>query len=541
MYQIKAFLKQHPHWVYATLVVVPLLLLLGMQYQSLLRLKKTMPIAQKMWMKNCLYKIGTEVKDYLKTNAETALAIPAQPLAEGKYESIEEHFKTHNFRGVKHFFVARFQRESEPQLLVFDPEQKVLAPTCSEQSPSIASACAPWKLLSQEPNSNKQATLAVYESDPNNRILLNPILNQQNQVVGVAGLVLDTKFVVENLLPQYVQKVLPTFFTGDTISNVTVSVYSSCGTRVFSTQTGGQIQEDYLEMQMPFLLTDYKMGIRDCYQTPEQWATWNFVYMLSCSVAMTLMIIGGVGYALRAANREVRLSNMKTEFVANVSHELRTPLSSIRVFGEFMKLGRVKDQEKIREYGEFIETESQRLTQLINNILDFSKIESGRKTYRYAKADMEAIIAETIRMYDVRLKQQGFDLIYEHPTEPFPAVEIDRDAITQAFMNLLDNAVKYSGLAKEILIKLEHRDGHINLSVTDHGIGIPQTDQDKIFEKFYRVSTGMVHDVKGSGLGLSIVKHIVEAHHGKVMVESLPSQGSTFTIQLPIENTEQTV
>jgi two-component system phosphate regulon sensor histidine kinase PhoR len=197
-----------------------------------------------------------------------------------------------------------------------------------------------------------------------------------------------------------------------------------------------------------------------------------------------------------------------------------------------LKLGRVRT-EKIREYGEYIETESRRLTQLINNILDFSKIESVQKNYHFEKTDLEALIAETLKTFEVSLMQNGFTLDFAPPDSPLPPAIIDPDAIVQAFTNLMDNAVKYSGTSKVIKIRVGQVNGFIRFSVSDYGVGIPKEDLEKIFEKFYRVSTGLVHDVKGNGLGLSIVKHIVEAHRGKVIVESEPGKGSTFTIYLP--------
>ncbi|HND19702.1 MAG TPA: ATP-binding protein, partial [Acidobacteriota bacterium] len=143
-------------------------------------------------------------------------------------------------------------------------------------------------------------------------------------------------------------------------------------------------------------------------------------------------------------------------------------------------------------------------------------------------------INDTLKIVDLRLKQSGFDVKVAMPEDPLPPTVIDRDAIAQALLNLLDNAVKYSGEAREIVVRLETEEGHLAVSVTDQGIGIPLDDQEKIFEKFYRVCTGCVHDVKGSGLGLSIVKHIVDAHHGRITVHSKPSQGTTFTIHLPV-------
>jgi signal transduction histidine kinase len=261
----------------------------------------------------------------------------------------------------------------------------------------------------------------------------------------------------------------------------------------------------------------------------------NFVLNLALSMALAAALLGGIALALRTASREMKLSQMKSDFVSNVSHELRTPLASIRVFGEFLRLGRVENPDKAREYGEYIETESRRLTQLINNILDFASIESGRKSYRFERACVEEVVAETLKTFDVRLRQNGFRIAYEGPAEPLPPVLLDPGAIAQSLSNLLDNAVKYSDGGREIQVRVRREGSWIAIAVQDHGIGIPRDDQTKIFDRFHRVSTGLVHDVKGSGLGLSIVRHIVEAHRGRVTVESQVGKGSTFSILLPID------
>src|SRR5262249_19771013 len=150
----------------------------------------------------------------------------------------------------------------------------------------------------------------------------------------------------------------------------------------------------------------------------KEWARKNFYINLSLSLLMTFLLIAGITMTLRTASREMKLSQMKTDFVSNVSHELRTPLSSIRVFSEFMRLGRVKDENKVREYGEYIETESRRLTRLIDNILDFSKIESGRKTYHFAESDLVEVVSDTLRAFEVRLLQNGFAAHLEIPDKP---------------------------------------------------------------------------------------------------------------------------
>ena len=171
---------------------------------------------------------------------------------------------------------------------------------------------------------------------------------------------------------------------------------------------------------LSFVFSDWTLSLGSRFATPEQWAKSNFVLNISFSVLVAIILLGGIVLALRTASREMRLSEMKSDFVSNVSHELRTPLASIRVFGEFLRLGRVRDEPKVREYGEFIETESRRLTQLINNILDFSKIESGAKTYELDATDIEELLTDSLRNFEVSLRHQGFMLHFERPATAIP-------------------------------------------------------------------------------------------------------------------------
>jgi two-component system phosphate regulon sensor histidine kinase PhoR len=290
-----------------------------------------------------------------------------------------------------------------------------------------------------------------------------------------------------------------------------------------------------IEVSRPlaFLFSDWKLMLGSRHTTAEEWAQSNFVLNLSLSGLLAVVLLGGVVLALRTASREMRLSQMKADFVSNVSHELRTPIASIRVFGEFLRLGRVRSDEKVREYGEYIETESRRLTHLIDNILDFSKIESGAKTYEFETLDLAEALADTLRSLAVRLRHDGFQLVVETGPGPLPRIRGDRDAIAQALANLVDNAVKYSGQSSEVVVRITPGIDEVVLSVRDGGIGISREEQAKIFERFHRVSTGLVHDVRGSGLGLAIVRHIALAHGGRVRVESELGRGSTFYVHLP--------
>jgi signal transduction histidine kinase len=192
----------------------------------------------------------------------------------------------------------------------------------------------------------------------------------------------------------------------------------------------------------------------------------------------------------------------------------------------------VQTPDKVREYGEYIERESRRLSRLIENILDFSRIESGRKTYTFAPTDVRQVVEGVLQSFDVHLRHHGFT-VRVVADRPLPEVLADADALGQAVHNLLDNAVKFSGEAHEIEVTLTGGAGEVTIAVRDHGVGIPSDEQAKIFDRFHRVSTGLVHEVKGSGLGLSLVQHIVTVHGGRVTVESEPGRGSTFTLHLP--------
>jgi len=246
-----------------------------------------------------------------------------------------------------------------------------------------------------------------------------------------------------------------------------------------------------------------------------------------------LMLAGGLFLVYGNVRREMHLSRLKSDFVANVSHELKTPLALIRLFAETLELGRVPNEDKAKQYYRVINKESHRLTQLINNILDFSRIEAGRKEYRFATTDVARVVHEVVDAYRFQIEQQGFELSVDLPPD-LPEIEMDKEAVGQALINLVNNALKYSRDDKRIRIAARAENGRVLLSVADRGIGIEKDEHKKIFEKFYRASDSLVHDTKGSGLGLSLVSHIMEAHGGSVEVESAPGAGSTFTLSLPV-------
>ncbi|MFB3813746.1 MAG: sensor histidine kinase [Terriglobales bacterium] len=254
--------------------------------------------------------------------------------------------------------------------------------------------------------------------------------------------------------------------------------------------------------------------------------------------ALSLLLAGGIFLSYRSVRKEMALAKLKSDFVSNVSHELRTPLSLIRLYAETLEMGRLTAAEKYQEYYQIIRKESERLTALINNILDFSRIEAGRKEYEFRETDIAELVRTTLDSYRYQIQQQGFELAEQIETG-LPPVSVDREAIARSLLNLINNAVKYSAQNKYLGVSVQRSNGSVKLQVTDRGIGIPRSEQEKIFEKFYRASDPLVHNTKGSGLGLSLVRHVVTAHGGDVSVESAPGQGSTFTIILPLSGTER--
>ncbi len=255
--------------------------------------------------------------------------------------------------------------------------------------------------------------------------------------------------------------------------------------------------------------------------------------------ALSFLMIGGIFLTYRNVSREMNLARLKSDFVANVSHELRTPLALIRLYAETLELGRLNSKEKYQEYFRIIREESERLSALINNILDFSRIEAGRKEYEFKETNLPELVRSTLDSYRFQIEQNGFAL-EENIARDIPPVNVDREAIARSLLNLVNNALKYSKDKKYIGVSLYRANGSVKLEVRDHGIGIPAGEQEKIFEKFYRCGDPLVHNIKGSGLGLSLVRHIVRAHGGDVKVESSPEKGSTFTIALPLDPSTQT-
>jgi signal transduction histidine kinase len=246
------------------------------------------------------------------------------------------------------------------------------------------------------------------------------------------------------------------------------------------------------------------------------------------------IIILGVLLIFRDISREEELSRMKSEFISNVSHEIKTPIATVRTLAENLNEGWVTDENKRRDYFRLIARESERLSHLVENILDFSRMDAQRKTYRMELVPAGDVISKTVNRFRLLIDGQGVTLEEQIPLD-LPEIKVDAEAIEQALLNLLDNAVKYSGEKKYVEVSAGIQGQNVLIKVTDHGYGIDKGDLKKIFEKFYRVESRDGKKVAGSGIGLTLVKEIVEAHGGRVEVESEVGKGSLFTLIIPVK------
>ena len=257
-----------------------------------------------------------------------------------------------------------------------------------------------------------------------------------------------------------------------------------------------------------------------------------FFYGFLLTIIVALMLLGAVLIA-RDISRESETNRLKTEFVNNISHELKTPLTLIRLYGETLQRNENLTNEEKKECYEIITKESERLSHLINNVLDFSRIETGRKEFDLKKGNLADVVQDTLESYRYHLEKKGF-VIHKDITRDVPEMNFDGEAIASVLINLLSNAMKFSPREKEVTVKLFRDNGNAVLQVADKGIGISPKEVSKIFQRFYQVQNKTGAETRGSGLGLTLVKHITEAHGGTIEVESEVGKGSRFTVRIPL-------
>ena len=356
--------------------------------------------------------------------------------------------------------------------------------------------------------------------------LLNQFSDNLSRMNRIMGLIFNTDYLKDSLLRQALMHSVTAGKTGWVVKGrddkpILKSEDSLSGPVTVRTNFEGGFPSWYIEFhqQNPDLLETFLISRRG-------------IYLLMFFLLAGILIFG-LTLTIRTVAHELELSRMKSDFVSTISHEFKSPLSSIRQLAEMLQSGRVPSEDHRQQYYDVLVEQSERLSLLIDNILDFAKIEEGRKKFDFEMIDIVPLLQEIVTIIQDRVRHKDF-VIQVNIEKPLPSIMADGAAITQAVNNLIDNAVKYSGEARKIILRAFTENQYLTIAVQDFGIGIRKEEIDKIFERFYCGGDELTRKVKGSGLGLTLVKQIAEVHHGNVYVESEPGYGSTFLISLPL-------
>ena len=309
----------------------------------------------------------------------------------------------------------------------------------------------------------------------------------------------------------------------------------SAGGSVYGYRFSGVAPSDIVELPFSETLSQWRLRVapKDANLLASRASRRATLDVVLIAVALAV-ILSGFFVMMWNVRRERRLSELKSEFISNVSHELKTPLSLISMFGELLSMGRTRSPEQAVEYAEIIRRECVRLSRLIDSVLDFSKIERGVDVYEFA--DDQNLVEIVRRALDIsrhRLERAEMELD-ARLADDLPPVRIDANAITVAVLNLVDNAMKYAADGKRLEIALRPADDGVELEVRDFGPGVAEDEREAIFDRFYRSRAVRLKPIRGSGIGLALVKHIAEAHDGEVSVRSGDDgQGAVFRLWIP--------
>lgn len=365
----------------------------------------------------------------------------------------------------------------------------------------------------------------IGNSDRDTQFIVFLTLVKDQEVINV--MVIDPENFVGQVLDPKIQEIAKDKFH--------IAAYRTGDELPFYT-SNKQYNPGKIDDKEPFwLLKNYLMGIELKDMTIADLTRDRIKRNLLLLGLMDVILLLGAWLIFRNVAKQVELSQLKSDFVSSVSHEIRTPLALITMYIETLEMGRVKNAKKIKEYYSVILNETTRLSGIVNRILSFSQIESNKRKYFFSDNDINEIVENAAGTLRYSMENKGFSYSFL-PEKNLPLMLVDKEAITDAFVNLVDNAMKYSTEIKNIVVRTGKNDKYVFVEVEDQGIGISEKNQKYIFDKFYRVTEmNLANKVKGSGLGLAIVKHIMDAHGGKIYVKSAPGTGSLFRLSFPVK------
>lgn len=357
-------------------------------------------------------------------------------------------------------------------------------------------------------------------------VVLLFVMRDLRGVAALAGIRLHRNRFVREVLAERIREAAGNEFF--------ISVNStSDGERVYASDDA-HAGEPELKRQL-WLFPDLDVGISLRGETIQQHVRSRVERDMLILILLDAVLLCGVWVVYRSVRREMEFVRLKSDFVANVSHELRTPLALIRMYAETLEMGRLTGEDKRKEYYATIVRESERLTHLVNNLLNFSRMEAGRRPYTLAPLNLNDLVRGVLESFSPHLQNEGFTPVADLDPS-VPSVRADREAVQEALINILDNAVKYSGSRKFLRVSTGRRMDVVFVDIEDHGPGIRPEYRERIFETFFRAPSPGGPAAKGSGLGLAIARHIMEAHGGSIGLKSTPGTGSTFTLKFRYEH-----
>ena len=542
----------------AVVVAIPMAVLFYFQFKSLDDLETTSEVVLRQLSSDTADSLTRSVEDYLKRPHISVLL----RITQGRTEPLDLPFIEPVFNDaltespfVESFFVWTERGPMSNKWLVFDRASR------HAESGAIEQRFRDDKILGnrllarlREIMPTRRAIVAFTETIHGRPHYVQAQLRfegpARDRMTSVVAFAVDAGKLRDQFIPAVMRDWMATVQQPSGFPHLETEVLAEDGQRIYASNPDRQgtenpvdersfaiifFDKELLEFAAPYEQHREVWGLRTSYgprPIPE-------IVSASTRPQQALMIVLAIAMALGvflvagAAAREVRVAELKSNFVASVSHDLKTPLALIQLFAETLELGRVRTPDRAQEYYRIINVEAKKLTRLIENILDFSRMEAGLRPYRIEPADLRESLTKVLARMETQFSQGNFAITTTIDPH-LPRVLADEGAAEQAIENLLANAMKYSGESKTIEVEARRADGHIVVSVTDHGIGISRREQGRIFRKFYRVQRDLGGGPQGTGLGLAIVDHTMRGHGGFVRVESEPDRGSTFSLYFPI-------
>ncbi len=343
----------------------------------------------------------------------------------------------------------------------------------------------------------------------------------------------DGASVLALFSPENITSIFTDFETNFRDSGVAYRVVDGAGR--FVTGVGEVVEEPFVTVLLgegfPGWRIELSFGVGDIF---ERAASRHVAIYIWTGVLVIVLILLAGGFAAQAVRKQIKLNKLKNDFIATVSHELKTPLASIRLLVDTLLEGNYKDQQQVTDYFHLVSKENERLTRLVDNFLTFSRMERNKQTFAMAPTRPDDIARDAAEAVKTKFSAGQCDFKLEI-ADNLPDVFADHGIMVAAVANLLDNSYKYSYDNKKIELKVFSRDNQVCFSIKDNGIGMNRRQVRKIFDRFYQADSSLARRAEGAGLGLSIVKFIVDAHKGTISIDSEPGKGTTFTIKLAAE------